>query len=520
MAVGDVNNDNLDDLFIGGPYGNPASLYIQTKDKTFLEKKLPTENYEDLGAVFFDLDNDRDLDLFVTSGGSERYENHPDYQDRIYLNDGQGNFTLAESRLPEMLTSTSAVVASDYDKDGDIDLFIGGRVVPGKFPISPQSYLLENNGGKFTDVTNKVCPELKSVGMVTSAIWTDFNNDFRQDLIVVGEMMKISVYQNDGNRLRNISDEAGLKLSSGIWNSIESGDFDHDGDMDYVIGNIGKNTPFEANSEHPLKLHFADFDKNGSIDPIYSGYQEKAFYPLASLDLLTQQLPKLKNKILHYSTYAESTTEDILKYLETPNVEKLTCAIQASVILENLGNNQFSIIELPLMAQIAPVKGILTEDLNLDGFLDILLVGNEYNTEVVNGRYDASKGAVLFNNGQFSFEVAAPGQSAFHTKGDTRSMVKVRLGQDDLLFLIGKNNGKIENYQLTNKSRFFAFQKDEISALIEYQDRSSRKIERHLGSGYLSQQSPVIRLASKMEKITFFNFQGEQIRMIDLKENI
>ncbi|MEZ4852176.1 MAG: FG-GAP-like repeat-containing protein, partial [Bacteroidia bacterium] len=386
MAVGDVNHDNLDDIFIGGAYGESASLYLQMENGSFTEQKLPTEDYEDLGALFLDIDNDQDLDLFVTSGGAERFENHPNYQDRIYLNDGKGNFTRKGSLLPSMLTSTSTARGGDFDQDGDVDLFIGGRVIPGKFPVSPQSYLLRNTGGQFKDVTDQVCPELKHIGMVTSAIWTDFNNDHLQDLIVVGEMMKISIFQNDGKKLLNITDKAGLASSTGMWNSITSGDFDLDGDMDYVVGNIGKNTPFDISHEHPLQLHFADFDENGSVDPIYSIWEEDDYYPLASLDLLTQQLPQVKRETLHYRTYAKSTTTaDILNLLNESACRPCNVSINQAFARKS-GNNHFSMIELPLAAQIAPVKGMLVEDLNIDGLPDLILVGNEYNTEVVSGR--------------------------------------------------------------------------------------------------------------------------------------
>ena len=520
MAVGDVNGDGLDDLFIGGSYGQAASLFLQMNNSSFVERAIPTENYEDLGALLLDIDNDQDLDLYVTSGGSERYPEHQYYQDRIYVNDGTGNFTYDDLALPAMLTSTSAVVGTDYDQDGDVDLFVGGRVVPGSFPVAPQSYLLENTGGKFKDVTMEVCPELKSIGMVTSAIWTDFNNDHSQDLIVVGEMMKISLFQNDGKTLQNITDQAGLEQSSGMWNSIAAGDFDKDGDMDYVVGNTGQNTSFEVSQEHPLKLHFADFDQNGSVDPIYSLYEEDAYHPVASLDLLTQQLPEIKKKFLHYKNYAQSTTGDILDLLDVSEMQTLKCENQSSILLENRGDSQFSMKPLPLMAQVAPVKGILTEDFNLDGLLDLLLVGNDYNTEVVSGKYDASTGTVLINEGNLTFSVLEAEESGLNTTGDTRSAVKLALGNDKLLFLISNNNGPLESYAFAKKSqsRLFAFQGDEVSAVIEYQDGKEQKIEYHLGSGYLSQSSGIIRLSPQAKKVYFKNSTGQQTRQIDLAE--
>ncbi|WP_367392649.1 VCBS repeat-containing protein [Lewinella sp. LCG006] len=526
LAVGDVNNDGHDDLFIGGPYGQPAHLYLQTAQATFVTQVFPTENYEDLGALFFDVDEDGDLDLYVVSGGSERYQGHQYYQDRIYLNDGKGNFTLNEAALPEMLTSTATVVGGDYDQDGDVDLFVGGRVVPGSYPLSPPSYLLENRAGKFMDVTEQVCPALTSVGMVTAAVWTDFNNDHQQDLIVVGEMMNISLFENQAGRLKNISAQAGLAHATGLWNSIAPGDFDNDGDTDYVLGNIGSNLPFTISSEHPLSLHFADFDQNGTIDPIYSSFEEGDYHPLPSLDLLTAQLPLLKKKFLHYRDYAASTTESILALLGTSSMETLYCENGVSILLENQGGKHFVMHSLPLMAQVAPTKGIVTEDFNQDGRLDIMLVGNDYNTEVVNGNYDASRGTVLLNTGQLKFTTLTAKASGVNTHGDTRSAVKLALSNDQqLLILVSKNSGALENYLLESKSDqpWYNFRPGEVSATISTSNGATIKLECPIGSGYLSQQTRKFWLPPNTNKVSFWNSQGGLTREMEVnlpKENI
>ncbi len=520
MAVGDVNKDQLDDVFVGGAYGKPARLFIQSPGGTFSEKIMDTQEYEDLGALFVDVDNDNDLDLYVSSGGSERYHQHPKYQDRIYLNDGKGGFTLSEKALPAMLTSTASVTGGDFDQDGDVDLFVGGRVVPGKYPLPPRSYLLENTGGEFKEVASLVAPELATIGMVTASIWTDFNNDHFLDLIVVGEMMNISIFKNDGKKLVNISEEAGLENTTGMWNSISSADFDQDGDTDYVIGNIGHNTFFDASPEHPVKLHYADFDQNGAVDPIFSIYEEGAYHPLASLDVLTQQLPKLKKTFLHYKTYAASTTEQVLDRVDISSMQTLTCEIQSTILLENLGSEQFAVKPLPLMAQVAPVKGMLTEDLNLDGLPDLILVGNEYNTEVVSGQFDASRGTVLLNEGDFQFRLIGAKESGLSTSGDARAMVKLGLGEDQLLFLVSNNNGSLENYLLPKDEQavFLSFQGEEMSAVLEFQNGKTQKLEYHIGNGYLSQQSKTFRLSPKVNTIYFLNAKGDRTRDIDIKQ--
>ncbi len=520
IAVGDVNQDKLEDIFVGGAYGQPARIMIQQNNGRFKKQQISTEAYEDLGALFIDIDQDGDLDLYVASGGSERYAGHENYQDRIYVNNGQGQFSLQENALPQMRSSTATVAASDFDQDGDLDLFVGGRVVPGKYPLSPQSYLLENNNGIFKDVTAQLCPPLKNIGMVTAAIWTDFDNDHQQDLIVVGEMMAIQIFRKEKDGLHAISAKVGLDQLTGMWNSISSGDFDNDGDTDYLLGNLGKNHSYEISAAYPLQLHYADFDDNGAIDPIFSMYEEGAYHPIPSLNLLSQQLPKIKKKVLRYENYARSTTQDILELLGASEVDRLTCAFDATAILENKGQDQFELHALPLEAQVAPVKGTIVEDFNSDGLPDVLLVGNEYNTEVVNGKYDASRGAILINKGNWDFEFLTPSESGLYSTGDTRAAVKFQAASGQLSLLISNANGELERYQLNGKIAFptLAFQPNEVSAKMELNGGQVQKMEHQIGSGYLSQQSAVIRLPANAQQVHFYDAFGRKTRTINLTD--
>lgn len=520
MAVGDVNSDGLEDLFIGGSYGNNSTLLVQDKKGAFNKIEIAdSELYEDLGALFFDANGDGLQDLYVVSGGSERYKGHKAYEDRLYLNDPMQVGAYTRAVLPEMLTSTATVVGGDYDNDGDIDLFIGGRVIPSEYPLAPRSYILQNNSGVFTDVTDSVCPELKNIGMVTAAVWTDFDNDFKLDLVVVGEYMPITTFKGNGKKLIKSTHKNGLTKSHGLWNSIIADDFDNDGDIDFIAGNLGLNSSFKATKENPLELHYADFDNNGSIDPILSLYEEGEYYPTASLDQLTKQLSILKKQILYYNTFSKSSTADILDLLGNKKYATLQSEELKSSYIENLGNNNFSISPLPVEAQIAPVNGILSEDINLDGLLDVLLVGNNYNTEVTFGRYDASIGTVLINQGNGDFSTLKSKDSNFEVIGAAKSIVRLDINDKESLVIIGRNNRALATFVFKrNGCKNIKPLAGESSALLSFVNGKQRKVEFSFGQGYLSQSSQNIIATSEVNEVTFYNASGEITRSILLNE--
>ncbi|HEU5147151.1 MAG TPA: VCBS repeat-containing protein, partial [Chryseosolibacter sp.] len=452
MAVGDVNGDGREDLFVGGALLQAGKIFLQRSGGSFEGRDLGAQELEteDMGALFFDADNDDDLDLYVVSGGNEYEAHHRHYQDRIYFNDGKGIFTKKSDALPDTDASGSCVVAADYDHDGDLDLFVGGRVLPGSYPKAPRSYLLNNNGkGKFLDVTAGVAPGLEQPGMITSALWTDFDNDGWKDLVVVGEYMPISFFRNvEGQKIVQ-HDDSGLTGSEGWWKSVTAGDFDNDGDMDYLAGNFGLNSHYSANAKEPINVTFKDFDNNGALEAITSYYEDGINYPTASMDVLTNQLPLLKRKILFHRTYANTSTDRLLEIAGAQGVGVLECRTLESAYVENIGGGKFQIRSLPLQMQFAPVYGMLAEDVNFDGNLDFIAVGNSYAPDVVSGRCDAFIGQVMVGDGHGSFKPMPITHSGFFVQGDAKSLVQVSTGSD-LLTLVAQNDDAVKTFQPTH----------------------------------------------------------------------
>ncbi|MEO6289720.1 MAG: VCBS repeat-containing protein, partial [Ginsengibacter sp.] len=316
IEIADINKDGLEDFFISGAKDQSSQIFVQNKNGTFTSKPegslLSDAKSEDVAAVFFDADNDGDKDLYVAGGGLEFNQNDAAYQDRLYINDGRGNFTKKENALPQMLSSKGCVKAADIDGDGDIDLFVGGRVVPGKYPTPPESYILINDGkGNFREATSDVCAALQHIGMVTDALWLDLNNDKQPDLIVVGEWMPIKIFINQNGKLTDQSPSYIHFASTGWWNRIHADDMDGDGDLDLIIGNWGLNTQFHVNEKEPMTIYYKDFDGNGTIDPVLCYYIDGVSYPYNSRDDLTEQLPGLKKKFLEYAPYAVATIHDM-----------------------------------------------------------------------------------------------------------------------------------------------------------------------------------------------------------------
>src|SRR6184192_856216 len=460
LAVADVNGDGLDDMFIGGAKDQPGGLLIQQPDGRFVSSD-PTvfegdRVSEDLGAVFFDADGDGHPDLYVVSGGSEFSALAPALQDRLYLNDGRGAFRKATASLPTEDISGSRVAAADYDGDGDVDLFVGGRVVPWQYGADPRSMLLQNDGhGHFADVTKRLAPELERVGMVTDAVWRDVDGDGRPDLIVVGEWMPITIFRNAGGGKLVRLKTPGLEHSEGWWNRIVAGDFTGKGRVDFIVGNLGLNTRLHASEAEPTAMYVKDFDGNGVTDQIVSVYNHGTSYPIAMRDELITALPYLRPRYPRYADYAGQTVTDIFSPAELAGATVKQAHTFATALVRNNGDGSFTLVPLPLEAQLAPVYGILAQDLDGDGKPDLLIAGNFDGVQPEIGRMSASYGLALRGDGMGRFTPLPAAQSGFAVPGQARDIQRVRTRGGDL-YLVTRNNDRPLIFRSTGAKRALA----------------------------------------------------------------
>ena len=511
LSAGDVDDDGLDDLFIGGDAGQQGHLYLQQKDKTFRRSSWPENpEYEDMGSLFFDADLDGDLDLIIASGGTNYPVGSEYYADRLYLNIGKGSFS--KEVVLNVSSSSSVVAGADFDKDGDIDVFIGGRVVPGDYPQTPKSKLYKNNTSpdkpvQLLDIASQVAG-LELAGMVTSAIWSDFDNDSWVDLILIGEWMPLTIFKNNQGVLKKI-ESANLIHSEGWWNSITGADFDHDGDIDYVAGNLGLNSRFTCSTSEPITLYAKDFDNNGKVDPVLCMYIEgKQHAPYFRGQLMTQ-IPSLKKRFNSYEKYSKASFSDIFSKEDLQGARVLRSETFASSYFENKGNGEFVIKPLPRSIQTSPTYGIVTDDINKDGNIDILLVGNSYANDGFVGRDDAGTGACLLGDGKGNFKIASNLETGFRADLDAKAMNTLLVGNEEFL-IISNNNGPVENYRFVQDSsiKFHKLQSMDAYAIITNHSGIQYKQEFYYGGSYLAQSSRYLKINPEMEKVEVFQFNG------------
>jgi hypothetical protein len=452
LDIGDVNNDGLMDFYIGGAKNSAGKLFLNIGQNKYKSSNadlfVKDKQSEDSQVVFFDADNDGDLDLYVSSGGVEYSNSSYALFDRLYINDGFGEYARSSQLLPTSNPeSTSVVIPNDFDKDGDIDLFVGIRLKPGSIGVPQNGYILENNGkGEYKDVTLELAPEMIELGMITDAKWADFDNDDDYDLIIVGEWMGIKLFENDNSNFTEVSKDVGLKNTSGWWNRIVFSDIDNDGDIDFIVGNHGLNSRFKASVEAPISCYVNDFDNNGSIEQVVCNYNEGKSYPLVLRHDLIKQLPHLKKKYVYYTNYKGQTIEDIFTSEELKNSIVHEVTMLESILLINNGDASFKIKPLPTKSQFAPIYAISASDFDKDGVIDLVLGGNLYNVKPEVGSYDASYGQFLKGNGNCDFTVYSMDESGLFLDGEIRDLKIIKHKSNDLL-LVSKNNSTVDFYQ-------------------------------------------------------------------------
>jgi len=523
LAVGDIDGNGLDDILIGGNTYNPAQVFLQQSNGKFIKRPLLPASYsvkqvKDEGMLLFDANGDGKPDLYISSGGYLNAPGDTAYQDRLYINDGKGNFTLAKNALPANYTSKQCVRAIDYNRDGKPDIFVSGRVDPWNYPKPVSSIILRNDSKngvvKFTDVTMQVAPDLKNIGMVCDALFTDYDNDGWPDLILAGEWMPITVLKNDHGVFKNITKTTGLTNRTGWWNSIVAGDFRHTGRMDYIVGNTGMNTLYKATEQYPVFITAKDFDKNGDYNAITSIFLPdqdgvKKEFPAAGRDDMIKELITMRKRFTNYKSFATATMNEILTPEQRKGTLRLMTNTSESCYLRNDGNGKFTIIPLPNQAQISPINGMVVDDFDGDGNLDVVMNGNDFGTEVGVGRYDAFNGLMLKGDGKGNFTPQSILQSGIYIPGNGKALVKLQSATGNYMLAASQNRDALKIFELKRKVSNIKLLPDDESAVITYKNGSKQKQEFYYGSSFLSQSGRFITVNNDVKAIQITDNKGK-----------
>ena len=453
ISVGDVNGDGLTDYFIGGAFKQSGEVCLQQKNGSFLCRPLVSgpKYEEDMQSILVDVDGDHDLDLIVAGGSTEFDKGSPFHTPRLYLNDGKGNFSLSPAAWPAGVNTIAQTISYTGGGGGPLRVFVGGRVSL-DYPSSPKSFLLEYRNGAFTDVTADVCPALSEAGMITASVWADLDGDGKDELMIAGDWMPIRVFKADGGTMKEVTGPMGLGADFGMWKSLAVADVDGDGDPDIVAGNMGVNNPYHVSAETPMKLFAKDFKGNGRIDPLLCYYLpddagKKTLQLGMNLDQLARQIPSFKKRFLKNTDFASTDLGVLFPDDVEQGAIKLQCNELHSCWFENLGDGSFRKHVLPLEAQYAPVNAILAHDLDGDGKPDLLLAGNQYQAEVMYGRYDASYGLFLKGEGAGKFRTLTNIGDGIFIKGDVKDMKLIKGASGADLILVGINDERMQIFR-------------------------------------------------------------------------